>query len=163
MTSDSASATLGALCERYWDNLCMEQPFLAIVAGRPTQETLLFRETLADFDRNVASAKSFLTELLTIPFECLQGQDKATYRLLKHDLELALRAFDAKDHLRPPLYPLGLEYNVSLVGDITTFTCVADAELYIRRLQSIPAFVAGRLECMEAGRREGFHYLFFFF
>ena len=158
MTSDSASATLGALCERYWDNLCMEQPFLAIVAGRATQETLLFRETLADFDRNVASAKTFLTELLTISFECLQGQDKATYRLLKHDLELVLRAFDAKDHLRPTLYPLGLEYNVNLVGDITTFTCVADAELYIRRLQSIPAFVAGRLECMEAGRREGFHY-----
>jgi uncharacterized protein (DUF885 family) len=158
MTSSSASATLGALCERYWDNLCTEQPFLAVVAGRPTQAAILFRETLADFERNAASAQTFLTELLGIPFECLHGKDRATYRLLKYDLELALRAFDTQDHLRPTLYPLGLEYNVNLVGDLTTFTCVADAELYVRRLQSSPASVAGRLECLEAGRREGFHY-----
>jgi uncharacterized protein (DUF885 family) len=157
-TSGNASATLKALCERYWDNLCTEQPFLAIIAGRPTQETVLFRESLADFDRGVAPAKAFLAELLAIPFESLQGQDRATYRLLEHDLKLALRAFETKDHLRPTIYPLGIEYNISLVGDMTTFTCVADAELYIRRLQSIPACLAGRRECMEAGQREGFRY-----
>jgi uncharacterized protein (DUF885 family) len=156
--SGNASATLKALCERYWDNLCVEQPFLAIIAGRPTQDAILFRETLADFNRSVAPAKAFLAELLAIPFESLQGQDGATYRLLEHDLKLALRAFEAKDHLRPMIYPLGLEYNVNILGDITTFTCVADAELYIRRLESIPAYVAGRLECMEAGQREGFRY-----
>src|SRR5581483_1178114 len=157
-TSGNASATLEALCHRYWDNLCLEKPFVAVVAGRPTEEAFLFRETLADFNRNVAHVKAFLAELLAIPFESLQGQDRATYRLLEHDLKLALRAFEAKDHLRPSIYPLGLEYNVNLVGDITTFTCVADAELYIRRLQSLPAYVAGRLECMEAGQREGFRY-----
>lgn len=155
---ESASAALKSLAERYWERLCEEQPFIAMVAGRPTQEAALFRETLADFAGNVGPAKAFLAELQAIPFASLQAQDRATYRLLEHDLKLSLRAWETQDHLRPSLYPLGIEYNVGLVGDMTTFTCVADAELYIRRLQALPAYIEGRLECMEAGQREGFIY-----
>ncbi len=155
---DNASAVLKSLCERYWDRLCKEQPFIAMAAGRSTQSPDLFRESLADFAENAAHARSFLAELMDIPSESLERQDRASYRLLEHDLKLSLRAFETKDHLRPMTYPLGIEYNVNLIGDMTTFTCVADAELYIRRLQSIPAYIAARLECMQEGQREGFRY-----
>jgi uncharacterized protein (DUF885 family) len=156
--SSPSSKVLKALCKRYWDRLREEQPFIAMISGCPTNEAVLFRETLADFACNADVAKAFLAELLAIPLESLQGQDRATYRLLEHDLKVALRAFETQDHLRPAIYPIGLEYNVGLIGDMTSFTCVADAELYIRRLQSIPAYIAARLECMGAGQRKGFRY-----
>jgi len=157
-TNDDASAALKALCERYWDRLCEEQPFVAMVAGRRTESAIVFREGLADVASNVEPTKAFLAELRAIPFEALEGRDRATYRLLEHDLALSLRAFGTDDHLRPAIYPLGLEYNVNLVGDLTTFTCIADAELYLRRLGSLPVSIAGRIECMEAGQRQGFRY-----
>lgn len=158
MTTANTSLTLKALCERYWDHLCIEQPLTAIMAGRPTQETVLFRASLADHAKAAVAAKGFLGELLAIPFASLKGQDRQTWRLLEHDLKQGLRSFEAKDHLRPTIYPFGFEQGVTYIGDITTFTCVADAELYIRRLQSVPEGLKGTLECLEAGQREGFHY-----
>ncbi|HKY90632.1 MAG TPA: DUF885 domain-containing protein [Nevskiaceae bacterium] len=156
--ADRPSLALDALCTRYWDFVCFEQPFVAIMAGRQTAGDALFRESMADHERRAASSRAFLAELEEIPLDALQGQDRQTHRLLEHDLALAVRAFETKDHLRPVIYPFGPEAIVNYLGDATTFACASDAETYLRRLRTIPAGIADMIACIEAGQREGFHY-----
>lgn len=157
-TSSYYSQQLKALCARYWEHLCFQQPLIAIMAGRPDQSGVLLRSAPADFERASAADRAFLCDLHAIPFAELRGQDRQAYRLLEHDLKLGLRAFEARDHLRPVIYPFGVESQVNYLGDITAFTCAEDAELYIRRLKSIPGAFKGTMECLAAGQQEGFHY-----
>lgn len=152
------SKKLKSLSERHWDNLCLEQPLIAIIAGRPNKATPLFRTFITDHEHAHANAKALLADLQAISFAALQGQDRQTYRLLEHDLKLVLRAFKTKDHLRPMIYPFGLEGQMNYLGDITAFTCAEDAELYLHRLQSIPDGFKGAIECLVAGQKEGFFY-----
>ncbi|MES2489720.1 MAG: DUF885 domain-containing protein [Pseudomonadota bacterium] len=157
-TPNNSSAALATLCERYWDFICFEQPLSAILAGRSTVDDLLFRDSLKDQERRVASAKAFRVELEKISFESLQSQDRITHRLLDHDLKIMIQAHDAKDHLRPMLYPLGPESMLNYWADSSSFTCVDDAEAYIRKLRSIPESLAGIKECLAAGQQQGIHY-----
>lgn len=154
----NSSVTLNDLCKRYWDFICFEQPLSAILAGRSTVDDVLFRDSLKDYERRVASAKIFCAELEEIPFESLQGQDRITHRLLDHDLKIMIRAYDAKDHLRPSLYPLGPEALLNYWADSSSFTCVDDADDYIRKLRSIPESLAGIKECLAEGQQQGIHY-----
>lgn len=156
--SSGASTALMTLCKRYWDFICAEQPITAILAGLSTAGDSLLRESPTDYERRIAAAKAMRADLATIGFESLQDQDRNTYRLLDHDLKIAIRAYDAKDHLRPMLYPLGPEATLNYWADSSTLSSADDAERYIRRLRTIPAGLAGIVECLEAGLKQGHRY-----
>jgi uncharacterized protein (DUF885 family) len=157
-TLSDTSKALTALCERYWDCHCFEQPISAILAGRPDAGDILLRESPADYERRIAVARTISADLERIPLEFLQGQERTTHRLLDHDLKIAIRAFEAKDHLRPMLYPLGPEAVFNYWSDASTLSSTDEAEQYIRRLSSIPASLAGIVESLEAGLKLGHRY-----
>jgi hypothetical protein len=90
--SADPSAVFTALCERYWDFICFEQPISAILAGRSTVDDALFRESIKDHERRVVAAQAMRADLEKIPVESLQGQDRHTHRLMNHDLRMAVEA-----------------------------------------------------------------------
>src|SRR5262249_54148632 len=141
MNESAAEQALSDLAARYWQFDCYETPFLAVLAGEPATDAILFRESLADYDRRYRKAAGFLDELKRAPLAQLSGQSLATYRLLEHELTTLRRNFEVNSHLRPPLFPVGPEFNTIYFANSQTIASIEAASRYVARLETIPDFL----------------------
>jgi uncharacterized protein (DUF885 family) len=153
-----AQHTLAELADRYWQFACEEQPFSAILAGESLEHAVLFRESVADHDRRCERAKDLLAELQQISQSDLSAQDLATFRLMQRELQTIVDLHGVKTHLRPSLYPAGPDFNLVFFANSSSTNSAREAELYVRRLASIPAFIGDLRAALAAGAEHGFRY-----
>ena len=92
------NVALAELAARYWTFQCEEIPINAIAAGVTTDATQLMREAPADHERRAAWARTALDELATIDIKPLGVDDKATHRLLDHELRLLVEMVESGAH-----------------------------------------------------------------
>ena len=156
--STTPSTQLAALAERYWQFECEETPLAAVLAGVPLQADAIFRESAADWSRRDQGAALLLDELDTVPEAKLAGQERATHRLLRRELEAVRTQYAVRVHERPWLLPLGPDFMAVYWANSTAITDAASAELYVRRLRTLPGYLADVRTNIEAGRRRGVRY-----
>ncbi|MES2046206.1 MAG: DUF885 domain-containing protein [Pseudomonadota bacterium] len=142
---------LAELAARYWTFQCEEIPINAIAAGMPTDATQLMKEAPADHERRAAWARKALVELAAIDTASLGVADRATHRLLGHELRLLIELVESGAHLRPAIYPLGPEFTLIYWANSTALATAADARLYLARLAATPA----SFETVQEGLAEG--------
>ena len=154
----NASAKLAGLADRYWAFERWEYPLNALIAGQPTDDDVIFRESEKDHARKDAAAAAFLAELDTIGQEGLSGKDAASHALLRHELNLIRDLYRTGAHLRPSLFPVGPDFNTIFLANSTALNSRADADQWLARLRTLPAFIDDLIANFEAGRARGYRY-----
>lgn len=149
---------LADLAERYWQFVRYEQPFLAFMAGQLDDETVLFREGLADHARRIAGAAALRRELDLIDPSDLSSTDRATHKLLAGELDEVAEAADVDVHLRPFLLPAGPDFNTVFYANAAVVRDVRSAELHVARLAAFPAYLADVRALLAAGHDKGIRY-----
>jgi uncharacterized protein (DUF885 family) len=150
-----AHTELAALAERFWQFQRFEFPLNALLAGQPNDDPTMWREAPEDFDRRAQQAAAMLGELAAIPIAGLPAQDRATHRLLQRELDDLRSAHATLSHLKPWLLPVGPEFNTIYFANSSAIGNAAQAERYVDRLASVPAYFAGVQACLRAGLQAG--------
>ncbi len=153
-----ARTDLHALAERFWQFQRYEFPLTALLAGQPNDDPTMWREAPEDFDRRARRAGEMLGELAGIPTEGLSLQDRSTRRLLQRELDDLCAAHATLSHFKPWLLPIGPEFNTIYFANSSAIGTAGVAELYVDRLASVPAYLAGVQACMRAGLAAGVRY-----
>ncbi|MGV3479513.1 MAG: DUF885 domain-containing protein [Sphingobium sp.] len=149
---------LAALAERFWRFECRETPLAAILAGQPTEDEVVFRESADDHARRDAGAAEMLDALAAIPAEGLDDQDRATRILLERELRAVRDLYAVQAHLRPWLLPAGPDFNTVFFANSAAIADSAGAALYLKRLSTIPSFMADIRANLAAGHAIGIRY-----
>ena len=149
---------LSGLAARFWRFLCHEFPLTAILAGEPTPDPVLFRESPADHERRYVTAGTFLAELDAIAPDGLPIQDRATHRLLRHELESIRSLHDVSAHRRPSLFPNGPATMTVHFANTASINDAESAERYLHRLATVPAYLRDFEENLRAGHADGIRY-----
>ena len=154
-TIGEAGMALNELSSRYWQFLRYEFPFNALTAGDPLDEPTLFREAPEDFARRAEVARQLQAELAGIPPSKLSLQDRITHRLLERELTDLQDVYATGSYLRPWLLPAGPEFNTQYFANLSHLGDVAQAQLYLARLATLPAYFRDVQACLDEGVAKG--------
>ena len=158
MNTASPHTTLLDLAERYWRFECFELPLAAVLAGQPTADAVLFRESAADHARRSTGAAAQLVELNAIDANSLDASGRATHALLGRELRNLGTQYAVHAHLRPWLFPAGPDFTAVFWANASSVADAAGATLYVDRLASLPAYLLDVQANIEAGWTLGFRY-----
>lgn len=158
MMLPSPAAQLADLASRFWRFECYESPFLAVLAGEPTTDAALFRESAADHDRRYRAAGNMLSELGAIGVDALSAQERATHRLLRRELSTLRSHYEVDAHLRPSIFPGGPDFTTVFWANSTSFNDAEGAALYLARLETLPAYLRDVQANLQAGHDKGMRY-----
>ena len=156
--STAPSAPLAALAARFWQFQCHEFPLTAILAGEPTPDATVFRESGADHDRRYRAAGTMLAELDAVDPAALAPQDRATCRLLRHELEGLRSLHEVAAYQRPSLFPNGPAMTAMHFANTAAVDDAESAERFVDRLATTPSYLADVEESLEAGHAGGTRY-----
>ena len=149
------SQQLAELAERYWRFECEETPLAAALAGEPLPDATLFRESADDWARRDQRAGELLGALAAIVERALAGQERATHRLLRRELDAVRSHYAVQSHLRPWLFPLGPDFVAVYWANSTAIAGGADASRYVERLSTLPAYWRSIEANLVAGATQG--------
>ncbi|MGH8033694.1 MAG: DUF885 domain-containing protein [Lysobacterales bacterium] len=144
------------LADAYWEFQLREHPYVSHGQGDQRYGRDLFRESIADYARRDRLRSDFQQALATIDHARLNGQNRITFELLARELTEAREQFRFQSHLRPLLFPLGPDGMVADAIQKTAVSNPAEAEDYIARMETVPAFFADQSERLWAGLDQGF-------
>lgn len=150
------SEALADLAERYWQFECHEIPLSAVLAGQPTADAVLFRESAADHARRDAGAAALLAELARLDTAALGAQERATAALLHRELRGLREQYAADAHLRPWLFPAGPDFTALFWANASSIADAAAAAQYVDRLAGVPAYLADVQANLQAGLDRGY-------
>jgi uncharacterized protein (DUF885 family) len=151
----SAAEQLHGLAADYWEFRLREFPTLAHDVGDPRGRRDFFRESIADHARRAGDAAAFERRLAAIPLDALRGHDRDTHRLLARELAGIRTHFAFESHLRPFLFPEGPDTTVAFATQRVALVTREDADDYVARLATLPAYFAAREERLRAGVARG--------
>jgi len=158
MNTEASSKALAELADEYWAYECRETPLHAILAGAPPPGSAVFRESVADHDRRALGASAMLAKLDEVDGAGLSPQERATARLLRHELELVHARHAAAAHLRPSLFPAGLDFTSVFWANSTSLADDGEAALYLERLAGLPGALLDIRGALAQGAAEGMFY-----
>lgn len=147
---------IAALAADFWKFHLQEHPTAALELDQPQPCRTLFKESTADFARRDRWAGAFLERLSRLPAGELQGQDFMTRQLLERQLRDLREHFAFQSHLRPGLFPTGPETRIAFQLGKMTLATSAEADDYLARIESIPAFFDTCRERLWAGVAAGY-------
>jgi uncharacterized protein (DUF885 family) len=153
-----AGSDLAQFAKRYWDFRCEEFPMHAILAGVTPHSELLTRDAPADHERRAAWAAQALAELDRIPSGPLSLTETATLLLLRGELTAMVDLVAHRVHLRPGIYLLGPESQLSDWASMTTLATAEEARRYIARVARVKDSLEDARLCLEEGCKQGFRY-----
>jgi len=156
--NSSTSSLLSDLAERYWRFECQEIPLSAVLAGHPTDDATLFRESSTDHARRTRRAAELQAELALIGTDGLSAQERATHALLARELEGLRAQFAVDAHLRPWLFPAGPDFTAMFWANATNLSDATAAALYVDRLRSVVTYLLDVQANIEAGHAKGYRY-----
>jgi uncharacterized protein (DUF885 family) len=148
----SEEKDLDEICDAYWEFQRKVDPFKALLAGLKPDDFQLLKLSPADYGYRNERAVELLEQLDGIAPDQLDSNDRATYGLLEHELELIRDQFEARSHLRPALFPLGPEFMLNYLADMTGLDSSAKAEMWVEVLRAVPKVFEGLQASLLAGR-----------
>lgn len=151
----TAEEQLQAIAADYWEFRLREYPALALDLADPRYRRELFRESIADHDRRAAEAAGFAARLAQIPAESFAPRDRDSHRLLARELDGIVTHHRYAAHLRPLMFPETPDTLVAFALQRTAIRDRADAEDYLARLATLPAYFEHRRERLLAGADAG--------
>ncbi len=152
----TATEALRSLSEGYWEHRLQEEPVLAQAQGDPRYRRGLFRESMADYARRDAEHERMLGELSGIALAELATPHRITHRLLSREIGEAREHYRYQTHLRPLLFPQGPEGMIAYAMQQTSLANAVDAEDFLARLGTIPAFFDEYRARLQAGIDAGY-------
>jgi uncharacterized protein (DUF885 family) len=152
----TASAQLQVIAADYWEFRLREFPTVAHEAGDQRYRRDLFRESIADHDRRATAAEGFLQRLCSIAIEALGEQDTYSHRLLERELHSITAHHRLAGHLRPLMFPESPDVSIAFALQRSAIRTRADADDYIDRLATLPAYLEHRRERVLAGVAAGY-------
>lgn len=153
-----AEQHLRDLAQDYWSFEREETPFAPMLAGQTPGMEVPFRESGADHVRRVERAAELRQRLSMIDASAMPAQATATYKLLDRELGAVTELFTVQLHLRPWLLPGGPEFNTAFFANSSAVATVDDADLYVRRLATLPLHIDNLRENLLTGHECGFRY-----
>jgi len=151
----TAAARLQVLAAEYWEFRLREFPTLAHDVGDARYRRELFHESLVDHERRARIASGLLERLPTIQPGELATQDSYSHRLLQRELESIVAHQRLAAPLRPLMFPESPDVSVAFALQRTAIRDRADADDYVERLATIPAYLEHRRERVRAGAAAG--------
>lgn len=152
----SAAGQLHALAAEYWEFRLREFPTVSHDLGDRRYRREFFHESTEDHARRAAAAGRLLAQLESITLDALDGRDRDTHRLLVRELAGFREHFRFETHLRPFLFPEGPDTSVAFALQRTVVGAPADAEDYVARLATLPAYFDARAERLRVGVARGY-------
>ncbi len=151
----TAAARLQAIAAEYWEFRLREFPTVAHDVGDPRYRRELFHESIDDHERRSRIASGMLERLSAIQPDELATQDGYSHLLLHRELESIVEHHRLAAPLRPLMFPESPDVSVAFVLQRTLIRDRADADDYVERLATIPAYLEHRRERVRAGAAAG--------
>lgn len=153
--ASSPDADFQRLMDDHWANYLKENPTFATSLGVRDYDDQLSDPSLAAYDASVAKAKDFLALLNDIDASKLSKENQLNHKLLKLDLEGKIEAanYGGKYMIISALN--GPHTSMTSTVNRLPFFTKADYESYLKRLSSIPAYMAKSTERIQAGIDKG--------
>jgi len=150
---------LGALLERYWEDVLLLDPVQATEIGDDRYDDR-FPNYLSEQHRarRKAHAERYLAELARLDRARLAGQDRLSYDVLRYDLELELERLRFPDWMIPVhQFGSGFTFLAMLASgkSIQPFRTVKDYDAFHRRLGDAVAIFDEAIANMREGIRAG--------
>ena len=152
-TASTPVARLHALFERGWQRDLADDPLGATYVGETRFNDRWPDPTRAAVERSHASDVAILAALGTIPRAALSGEEKLNYDLFGREYRQRLAD-----------YPLHFEYfamraaggiqTLNEVAEDMPFETVADYEMWLKRLEALPAYVDEYIGRLREGARQ---------
>lgn len=140
MADMQSMSETAALAADFWEFHLQENPTAALELDQPRPCRQLFRDSIADHMRRDEQAEALLARSDRIPVDGLRGQELMTRQLLERQLRDLREHFAFQSHLRPGLYPTGPETRIAFALGKMTLATPEEADDYLARIESIPAF-----------------------
>ncbi len=152
----TSAEQLDALAAEYWEFQLREHPTLAHDTGDRRYRRELFHESVADYDRRVREAAVLASRLEGVPPAALTGQQRDSRQLLARELSGIAARHRFAEHLRPNLFPESPDVSVAFAVQRTTLRDREDADDYVERLVTVPAYLDDRRARLEQGLAAGY-------
>ena len=152
------SERLRELCEEYWSLREKETPMIAIMTGGPSSLTELIRESPEDYVRRGQSARALAEGLADVDEAALSEQDRATYSLLRRELDLIEHMVRLKSYQQPQIFPVGPNYIVNHWAQGVVLNTRAEVELHLDRLKNIAPGIESVMRSLQEGVDCGVRY-----
>jgi uncharacterized protein (DUF885 family) len=156
-TQDSApEVVLRTLLDEDLDAVRRRNPLQATVRGVPGYNHLLQDLSLAELARERSRERRALERAKALDVRALRGQDRISYELLLHKLELAVEAQQFTDADGLVLNTLGgLHTALPRAAQLTPFRQTDDYRGYIRRIRAAGKLADDTIVRLKLGLRSG--------
>ncbi len=153
------SDRLAAVVNEYWEDTLQLNPIMATMIGDDRYDDRLPNFLAPEFRaRMKAHLEKYERALATFDRARLQGQDRLSYDVLKHDLDEGLEGLRFPDWLLP-VHQFGsaptLFAMLASGKSIQPFRTVKDYEAFLRRMDQVPPIFDQAVANMREGIRVG--------
>ncbi|HLF26099.1 MAG TPA: DUF885 domain-containing protein [Anaerolineae bacterium] len=152
---DHSSPALPALLADEWEFRMREDPLFATQCGDHRYDDRLPTISEADADRRLAQLRAFRVRAQAIDGAALSDADRLNQAIFARYLADEIAEIEFRAYRLPLAKAGGFHSTFTELPDFAPFNTPLDYENYIARLQAFPTYVAGQIEVMRAGLREG--------
>ena len=152
----SKSVELHQLFERDWQARLDRSPEFAESVGVITAADKLTDVSETGQQAWLKTTNQFLVELNKIDFNKLSGEDQINYQIFEQQLANRQALLKFKDYQVPFLADSGFHTRITRLPIETKFKYLKDYQLYIKRLENIPAYFQQNIDNMNAGLKRNF-------
>jgi uncharacterized protein (DUF885 family) len=147
---------LQRLMDEYWAEYLKSSPVTATSAGVATYDRELDVLSLAEMDRQAATAAAFLQRLKTIPAAQLSASDRVNAAILRRQLENTVES--NRFGQRQMLYSVLGSYHdfIAGLGETQPFRTRADYDNYLARLSHVSSRMRSYGDISAKAAREGY-------
>jgi uncharacterized protein (DUF885 family) len=147
---------IAALAADFWEFHLQENPTAALELDQPRACRWLFKDAIEDHARRDRAAATLLARLSQVAGNERAADEVMTRQLLERQLRDLREHFAFQSHLRPSLFPTGPETRIAFALGKMTLATAQEADDYLARIESIPAFFDACRERLWAGLDAGY-------
>lgn len=152
---ETSAEQFAALLEDAWQYRLQENPLFATQTGEHRYDDRLPRVSLADEKRRAAERDKFLSRLKVIDRDTLSAEEQINYDLFGRGLRQSAREDEFRTYLMPVSDRWGFHIEFPELPREIPLVSTRDYENYIARLGGFAEYVAGHIELMREGVRQG--------
>ncbi len=153
--AQTAPDTLHKFFDRVFEQELADQPEFATSIGRHEYDDRWSDLSKAGLDRRRTHLQQALEELRKFPKDGLSSQDRLSVRLLEHQLQQELDAFDLETYLLRVTQVFGLHNRVYNTVDRMPAHTARDYQNIIARLHAVPAYIDQNIALLDEATRRG--------
>lgn len=148
-------ALLQTIIDESWQYNLENNPIEATFYGDHRYNDSLPVFTLKAIKQKNKKIEFFLAELKKLDYDQLNPTSKINHQILKRQFSDQINEFTFKMHFMPLSQVHGFHIYLPELPHYTRFSTQKDYEMYILRLEKIPAYVQQHIDIMRMGLKEG--------